>query len=170
MLLLNLVPHVSPDIRIKFLTFLFFTSSWLLLRLIWQRKFIRFLILLICRKGWKQRGLKYAECKPLLRCNARVMNKQEGPLSLFSIFVSRGSSHRRKSAACPKFDMVWLYHSPIPVGWRGVIYSFKWFLPALTGLEDGGGEGQHPVDVNHTSMSSVVQTLTQEKARSGIMV
>jgi hypothetical protein len=33
--------------------------------------------------------------------------------------------HRRKSAACPKFDMVWLYGSPIPVGRRGVISSFK---------------------------------------------
>jgi hypothetical protein len=28
----------------------------------------------------------------------------------------RGSSHRRKSAECPKFNMVWLYCSPIPVG------------------------------------------------------
>ncbi len=39
----------------------------------------------------------------------------------FSTFVYRGSSHRRKSTAYPKFDMVWLYHSPK----RGVISSFK---------------------------------------------
>ncbi len=32
--------------------------------------------------------------------------------------------------------MIWLYHSLIPMGWRGVIYLFKWFLPAVTGLEE----------------------------------
>ena len=37
--------------------------------------------------------------------------------------------------------MVWLYHSPIPVGSREVIFLFKWFLPAVTGLEEGEGVG-----------------------------
>jgi hypothetical protein len=38
----------------------------------------------------------------------------------------RGSSHRRKSAVCSKFDMVWLNLSPIPLGRRrGVISSFE---------------------------------------------
>ncbi len=37
----------------------------------------------------------------------------------------KGSSHRRKSAACPKFDMVWLHFSPIVVRRRGVISLFK---------------------------------------------
>jgi hypothetical protein len=36
-----------------------------------------------------------------------------------------------KSVACPKFDMVWLYSSPIPVGWRGVISSLNCLLPAF---------------------------------------
>jgi hypothetical protein len=27
--------------------------------------------------------------------------------------------------------MVWLHHSPIPIGRSGVISSFKWFLPAF---------------------------------------
>ncbi len=44
---------------------------------------------------------------------------------------------RRKSPACPKFDMIWLYLSPIPVGRRGAICSFKWFLPAFATLEEG---------------------------------
>jgi hypothetical protein len=39
--------------------------------------------------------------------NLRVMNYLEGPLSQFSTFVYRGSSHRRKNAACPKFEKVW---------------------------------------------------------------
>jgi hypothetical protein len=43
------------------------------------------------------------------------------------------------SAACPKFDMVWLYCSPIPVGRRGAISSFKWFLPAFA-TSRGRGE------------------------------
>ncbi len=52
-------------------------------------------------------------------------------------FVYRGNSHQRKSAACPKFDMVWLHLWPIPVGRKGVISSFKWFLPALLHIEKG---------------------------------
>ncbi len=60
-----------------------------------------------------------------------VLNWLESPLSYFSTFVYRGSSNRRKSAACPKFDMVWLHPSHIPVGRRGVISSFKLFLPAF---------------------------------------
>jgi hypothetical protein len=40
--------------------------------------------------------------------------------------------------------MVLIYHSPIPEERRGIIYSFKSFLPGVTGLEEGG-EGQHPV-------------------------
>ncbi len=60
---------------------------------------------------------------------------------LVSTFVYRGSSHRRKSA---KFDMVWLYGSPIPVGRRGEITSFKWFLPAFRGV----GVGSAPCDTN----------------------
>jgi hypothetical protein len=35
--------------------------------------------------------------------------------------------------------MVWLYRSPIPVGRRGVISSFKWFLPPSLRVEGGGG-------------------------------
>jgi hypothetical protein len=47
--------------------------------------------------------------------------------------------HRRKSATCPKFDMVWLYRSPVSVRRRGVISSFKW----------GGEGGRHPVYLPH---------------------
>ncbi len=46
----------------------------------------------------------------------------QGSLSQLSTFVYRGNpgnSYRRKSAASPKFDMVWQYLSPIPVGRRG---------------------------------------------------
>jgi hypothetical protein len=69
-----------------------------------------------------------------------------GPMSeRFSTFVYRGSSHRRKSAACPKFDMVWLYRSPIPVGRRRVISSFKRFLPALRYAWRKGEGRWHPV-------------------------
>ncbi len=68
----------------------------------------------------------------------RVMYDLEDPQS----FVYRGNSHRRKSAACPKFDMVWLHRSPIPVGRRGVISSFKLFLPVVaTGRGRGRGVG-----------------------------
>jgi hypothetical protein len=44
-------------------------------------------------------------------------------------------------AACPKFDMVWLYHSHIPMGRRGVISSFQIIstCPSLRVEEGGGG-------------------------------
>ncbi len=42
-----------------------------------------------------------------------------------------------------KLQWFGLYRSPVPVGRRGVIYFFKWFLPAVAALRGGGG--QHPV-------------------------
>jgi hypothetical protein len=57
-------------------------------------------------------------------------------------FVYRGSSQQRESAVEHKFDMVWLYRSPIPCsGGRGVFHSIKRFLPAFATLrvEEGGG-------------------------------
>jgi hypothetical protein len=50
----------------------------------------------------------------------------------------RGSSHRLKSAVCPKFDMVWLNRWPIFQWGGGVISSFKLFLPAFPRVEKGG--------------------------------
>jgi hypothetical protein len=52
----------------------------------------------------------------------------------------------RKSAACPKFYMVLQYYSPIPVGRRGVISSFRWFLPAFPHVEERGGS-RHPMSL-----------------------
>ncbi len=79
--------------------------------------------------------------RPTLRV---TVDKERPLLSQFSTFAYRESSHRRKSAAWHKFDMVRLYRTPIPVGRRGVFYSFKWFLPAFAALREAGG-GQHPV-------------------------
>ncbi len=45
-----------------------------------------------------------------------------------------GSSHRCKSDACPKSDMVWLYRSPIPVRRRGggnFLVQIFFYLPSL---------------------------------------
>ncbi len=42
-----------------------------------------------------------------------------GPPELVQHFRYRRSSHRRKSAACPKFYIVWPNFSPNPVGRRG---------------------------------------------------
>ncbi len=65
----------------------------------------------------------------------RVLNK-------FSTFVNRGSSHRRKSAACPWFYMVWLNRSPIPVGRRGkicLVQMISTCLPSRRGRGLGVG-------------------------------
>jgi hypothetical protein len=69
-----------------------------------------------------------------------------GPPEFVQHFFYGGSSYRRKSAGCPKFDMVWLHRSPIPVRRRGVISSFKLFLLAFATRKGGGrGGGRHPV-------------------------
>ncbi len=62
------------------------------------------------------------------------------PQSTELTFVYRGSSHRCKSAACPKFNMVWLYCSPIPVGRREVNFRSNYFtcLPSRRGGRGGG--------------------------------
>ncbi len=66
------------------------------------------------------------------------------PQSWLSTFIYRLSSHRRKSAACPKFEMFWLHtFLANPSGERGVISSFTWFLPALQ-HEEEGGKGSAP--------------------------
>ncbi len=82
-----------------------------------------------------------------------------GPPEFFQHFRLQGSSHRRKSAPCPKFYMVWLYRSPIPEGRRGVISSVKndFYLPSL---RVGGGGGRHPVFKSPLGMRRSVQRAT----------
>jgi hypothetical protein len=62
----------------------------------------------------------------------------------FSTFVNRGSLHRRKSAACPKVDMVWLHRSSIPMGRRGNFLVQMISIPAMLNVEGVGGV-RHPV-------------------------
>ncbi len=96
----------------------------------------------------------------------RVMIDIEGTLSLFSTFAHRGSSHRRKSAAWHKFDMVWLYRSPIPVGKKGVFYSLQFFLPAIAALRGRGGD-QHHVGVTQYNSHSLTLQFVQRSIRKG---
>ncbi len=86
-------------------------------------------------KGW-WRG--EAQLTPALR----GLNKLLRPPELRSLALSFiGGFTRRKSAAFPKFDMVWLNGSLLPLGIRGVISSFKWFLPAFPRVKGGGSVG-----------------------------
>ncbi len=76
--------------------------------------------------GRKSKGVT---SKDLVLSHSNELTRE--PLTQFSSFFYRGSSQRRKSAACPKFDIVWLYRSPTPVERRGVISLFKCFLFAF---------------------------------------
>ncbi len=78
----------------------------------------------------------------------RVMKKLEGHLRKFDTFVSRGISHWRKRAACPKFDMDWLHRSPIPVGRSAVISS----------LEKGGRVGRFETIFCYLSTTTALRT------------
>ncbi len=70
-------------------------------------------------------------------------NYLERPPSQFIPFDYRGSSHWRKSAACPKFDMVWLNLSPILVGRRGVTnFLLQMIFTCLRYTQRGGGGGR----------------------------
>jgi hypothetical protein len=88
------------------------------------------------RAGFHETGSRYT-LLPFIKL--RVITDIEGPLSKFSVFAyNRGSLYRHKSAVWHKFDMVWLYLSPIAVERRVVFYSFKRFLPAFAVLRGGG--------------------------------
>jgi hypothetical protein len=81
---------------------------------------------------------------PILRVPTELSQLTRGPSELVQHFY-RGSSHRRKSAACPTFDMVWLNRSPVPVGRRGGGGNFlvQMISPCPPRVEGGGG--QHPL-------------------------
>ncbi len=82
-----------------------------------------------------------------------------GPPELALPFVG-GSSHRRKSFACPKFVMVWQHRSAIPVGRRGVISLFKWFLPAVATCSGRGG-GSTPCGFHQTIQYCILKIFHQ---------
>jgi hypothetical protein len=67
-----------------------------------------------------------------------------------------GSSHRHKSAACPKFDMVWLYRSPNPSGEEGVNFLVRmiFYLSSLH-IEEGGRGSRRPVVICVTALISI---------------
>jgi hypothetical protein len=81
----------------------------------------------------------------------KKMTKKQ-PCSEINAFKNSdpGSSHRRKSAACHLVHMVWLYHSPIPVGRRGVNLLVQQISACRHGLRGGEvGSGRHPVIMPH---------------------
>ncbi len=64
------------------------------------------------------------------------------PPELVQLFRLKGeftTSHERKSAACPKFDMAILL--AYPSGEEGGYFSFKLFLPADATWRGRGGVG-----------------------------
>jgi hypothetical protein len=83
---------------------------------------------------------RWPGCAPASKITSLSNELTRGPTESVQ-HVYRGSSHRRKSAACPKFDMVWQYRSPIPVGRRrGIISSSNdFYLPSLR--EEGSAPG-----------------------------
>jgi hypothetical protein len=66
--------------------------------------------------GWLGNGETNPQSKELTK----------GPPELVPHFRLQGSSHQRKGAACPKFDMVWLNLSPIPIPRSNDFYLFTW--------------------------------------------
>jgi len=92
-----------------------------------------------------ERGLS-RKCNPEL-CSFKSQSNElsRGPLRLVSTFVNRGCSHRRKSAACPTFDMVLQYRSPIPVGRRGHFLVQMIFTYTIATCRGRGGGDRHTV-------------------------
>ncbi len=88
-----------------------------------------------------------------------------GPPELVQHFLLQGVEFTsvQERAACPKFDMVWLNRSPIPgQGRRGIISSFKRFLPAFPRIEKGGGSapcGGNPLSEVVGSRRNWLQTV-----------
>ncbi len=90
-----------------------------------------------------------------------------GTVSYLSTFVYWGSSDWRKVAAWHKFDMVWLYRSPIPVERRGCFTSSNdFYLPALHLEEEGGG--QHPACGLYSTVSHFSYTAHAQISESSV--
>ncbi len=66
-------------------------------------------------------NITYYKRKTAVVPDLRVMIDLEGPLSNFSTFAYRGSSHRRKSTAWHLIYMVWLYRSLSQWVGRGIL-------------------------------------------------
>jgi hypothetical protein len=108
----------------------------------------------------------------------------KGPLSYFNSFFYKGISQLGKSAACPKFDLVWIYRLPIPLGRRGVICSFKLFLPAFATLRGRGrgvgtlwgrtatlsGTTQLPAVVYHSICTQTTAISSMHHATKGLLL
>ncbi len=62
---------------------------------------------------------------PFSYTQARGELRSSALLFIGGVYISARAMH------VPKFDMLWLNLSPIPVGRRGVISSFKLFLPVF---------------------------------------
>ncbi len=83
------------------------------------------------------------------RCNFIPFEPQiteftrEGPPSQFSTLVYRGSSHQRKSGACPKFGLAESLAYPSRDKWDNfLVQTISTCLPLRRGW---GGGGRHPV-------------------------
>ncbi len=66
--------------------------------------------------------------------------------------------------------MAWLHRSPIPVGRRGVISSFKWFLPPVASRWWRwwrGGGGRHPVPLTHPQLRTAkkIRIMCSQKSK-----
>ncbi len=67
---------------------------------------------------------------------------------MFSTFVYRGSSHRRKSAVCPKFDLVLAVSLAYPSGEEGGNFLVQMISTDLLSRRVRGAGGRHPVVEN----------------------
>jgi hypothetical protein len=93
------------------------------------------------QKASRYRGARAPTTLDQLPANLRVPGTELArgpPLVSSALSFIGGSSHRRKSAACPKFDLVWLNRSPIPVGRRGehMFNKCRQFLQSVASAEE----------------------------------
>ncbi len=66
---------------------------------------------------------------------------------------------------CRRNSVDTLNRTPIPVGRRGVIFLFKWFLPAFPRVEEGDGGRQAPCDI--TSRGEPIKKMLYIMLRAG---
>ncbi len=112
------------------------------------------------RKCWAISGI------PLYQSLLILMIDIEGPTKIVHHFAYRWNSHRDKGPARHIINMVWLYHSLIPVGGMGVFHLTKWFLPAFADPRGGGwGGGQHPVVCGHIYLGILTSPMQMTRTK-----
>ncbi len=115
-------------------------------------------------------NMKHKNSAPINANSSGIVVKSQsteltrGPPEFSSALYLQGEFTSRKSAARPKFDVVWLYRSPIPVGRGGGVNFLVQMISTCLGRGNGVGCGLNWVQSRHLSKIYKLGDISKEPA------